>query len=180
MLFYFLIPLLFFVNIISCQDNVELDKNSYNIPNLSGKKLPEIECLNLAGKKELIKHRKGQIIVINNWSTSCIPCIVEIPGLNKLVDKYQNNNNIRFIAISGSRDSTKLVKFLEETEYKFEQKRMSEYSKKHLYGPIPRNIVCSQNGIVIYDRFGGHPDKYKEIEIVIESLLNGSQLYFLN
>ncbi len=49
---------------------------------------------------------KGQAIVLNFWSISCAPCVMEMPELNKLVEKYENVNFIA-PAVYSSKESIK-------------------------------------------------------------------------
>ena len=55
---------------------------------------------------------KNNIIVINVLESWCIPCIKEIPNLNKLKKKYYNYNVI-FIALTSGNKETLLNKFKE-------------------------------------------------------------------
>lgn len=174
----FAFPVILFV-IFSCEENNTLSKKVINFPYLTGKKLPEIEYKNLNGEIELLKHKKSQIIIINSWSTGCGPCIAEISGLNKLVEKYKSQNNIKFIAIANN-DSGIVKDFLRYKEFKYEQKIRSVNTKKYIYGAVPRNIVCNKDGIVIYDRYGGCEEMYKEIEAPLKAAIKGESLYFSN
>lgn len=45
------------------------------------------------GEKEL----SGKIVVMNFWYSKCLPCIKEIPELNKIVAEYKDNKNIVFL-----------------------------------------------------------------------------------
>jgi thiol-disulfide isomerase/thioredoxin len=40
---------------------------------------------------------KGKPLFINYWATWCPPCIAEMPSIQKLYDKYQNDVNFVFI-----------------------------------------------------------------------------------
>lgn len=162
-----------FLFIISCDSNVK----EYSAQITGGYELPPLECKELDGEKVIIRAVKGEILVLNYWSIGCSPCREEIPGFNKLVEKYRSNKKIRFIAISCNHP-VDLKKFLEKNKFEFEHKIRTKQSYKILEGPIiPRTIICAQDGMVIYDQFGGNKNFYKRIDKIIEILLNGGRLY---
>ena len=60
---------------------------------------------NILGKDMALEDLKGQWIVLNFWATWCPPCIVEMPHLQALQDKY-GNQNVKVVAISLDRQMT--------------------------------------------------------------------------
>ena len=55
-----------------------------------------------------------EAMILNFWATWCLPCIDELPSLNKLAKKL-NQNKIKIIAVSMDRgNEQKLIKFLKE------------------------------------------------------------------
>ena len=75
-----------------------------------GKKFPALTVKTLDGKTASLEGTKIKVI---NWcSTSCVPCREEIPGLNKLAEKYYSNEKIEFIAIIS--DNENLSKYLKK------------------------------------------------------------------
>ena len=64
------------------------------------KQFPNLKLETLYGDTISIQDYKGKYLVINWWATSCINCWKEIPGLNKLVEKYKSNKDIVFLAIA--------------------------------------------------------------------------------
>jgi len=109
--------------------NLELVKvtNSKEIIfDLLEKPLPYFSSKNLKGEKVSSKTLTKKITLINFWFVNCMPCIKEIPELNKLKRDY--GDKINFVAISFD-NSEKIKKFLKNKEFNFE----------HL--PDQRNIV---------------------------------------
>lgn len=62
------------------------------------KKLPEFKLKDLTGKTFISSKLMGKPTLINFWAINCRGCIVEIPQLNKLKEKYKERVN--FVAIS--------------------------------------------------------------------------------
>ncbi len=61
---------------------------------------------------------KNKLTVVNLWATWCEPCVEEMPTLNLIKEKYQNQN-IEFVSISVDTDSLKMIKFLKSGKFKF-------------------------------------------------------------
>lgn len=53
---------------------------------------------------ELVTQNRGKVVVVDFWSTTCIPCIREFPHLVELQKKYGKDG---FVAISVSLDDPK-------------------------------------------------------------------------
>lgn len=88
---------------------------------------------------------KGKTTLINFWSTTCEPCIKELPYLNKL--KETLGDKVNFIAITYD-SKEKVDKFLEKHEFNFQHITDSGKELKS-YFPIlrnPRTFIVDKNG----------------------------------
>lgn len=52
------------------------------------KALPPLNLQDFDGKAIPSDQFKGNIVVLDFWATWCVPCIAEIPALNRLQEKY--------------------------------------------------------------------------------------------
>jgi thiol-disulfide isomerase/thioredoxin len=52
-----------------------------------------------AGDTVTLKHFKGQVLFINFWSTTCIPCIEEMPAIEKLYSSLEDAR-VEFLAVT--------------------------------------------------------------------------------
>jgi len=50
----------------------------------TGKPAPDFTLSDIDGNKVRLADLKGKVVVLNFWSTSCAPCVAEIPSLNTL------------------------------------------------------------------------------------------------
>jgi len=64
-----------------------------------GQTFPYKDLTTLKGDELRAEDLKGKILVINYWFVGCKPCIAEIPELNQLVVKYQDDN-VLFLALA--------------------------------------------------------------------------------
>lgn len=44
--------------------------------------------------------RKGKIVVLDFWATWCVPCMQEMPYLQRVYDKYKNNPEVMFMVVN--------------------------------------------------------------------------------
>ncbi|HEX2866055.1 MAG TPA: TlpA disulfide reductase family protein [Ignavibacteriales bacterium] len=117
-----------------------------------------------------IEITRDKIFIFNWWETGCVPCRVEIPGLNKLVEKYKGNDSVVFISVI--HDNNNLKKFLSGNRFDyihcFSDKDITDY-----FGiRYPRNIIVNHEGKVIYDEVGAIANKYIELEKVIDQAIS--------
>ena len=57
---------------------------------LGDNKAPDFTLVSLEGDLITLSDLRGNVILLNFWATWCGPCIMEIPDLNKLQEKYQD------------------------------------------------------------------------------------------
>lgn len=82
------------------------------------------EYANLNKQKISLASFKGKYVYIDLWATTCGPCILQFPYLEKLKEKYKGKN-IEFVSISLDRDI----------------KRWGNYVTKHKLGGV--HLYCS-------------------------------------
>jgi len=54
----------------------------------------------LDGKAVSLSSLKGKIVVMDFWATWCVPCMKEMPFLQKVYEKYKTNPNVVFMVIN--------------------------------------------------------------------------------
>ena len=130
------------------------------------KPLPAGDLKMIDGSIKSFSDFKGSLLVINFWYINCGPCIVEMPYLNKLVDKYKDEN-IQFLALSF--DSIPDIKdFLKKTEFKYDQGSISR-SFMYDFTPVsPAHFIVDKNGI-IRDIIIGAP---RDTKLIFDKLIN--------
>jgi len=137
-----------------------------------GKIFPALTVNQLNGEKLSINDLAGKIIIISFWETICSPCVDEIPGFNILVEKYKNNPNVVFIAISND-NKERTICFLKEKEFNYIQTLLATEEASKIFGTaLPVNIIINPAGKISHYYRGGYPDKYLEIGQIIDKLLD--------
>jgi thiol-disulfide isomerase/thioredoxin len=89
---------------------------------------------------------------VNFWKTSCVPCVKEIPQLNKLVKKYVNDSVV-FLAISPEEES-QINNFLKKHEFNFIQivkgKNFIELTENNFMNGYPTSFILNKNGKLVF------------------------------
>ena len=131
------------------------------------KPLPEGNFLQMIdGSVKSFSDYKGKLLVINFWYINCGPCIIEMPYLNDLVNKYQNED-VQFLALSF--DTVPDIKsFLQKTEFIYEHGSISR-SLMYDFTPVsPGHFIVDKDGI-IRDIIIGAP---RNTEIIFDKLVD--------
>jgi peroxiredoxin len=131
-------------------------------PLVKGKTFPSIEPVDINGEKFNLDNLKGQTIVLNWWAVWCAPCRIEIPGLNKLVDKY-SDRNVKFISITDD-SKDKVSDFLEKNEFLYDITFISKNDRILFGNSYPKNIVIDSNGIITFYDEGGNENTWIKID----------------
>lgn len=61
-----------------------------------------------------IQQEKDKLLVVNFWSTTCAPCVKELPHFMEVNKKYANNPKFKMILVSLDRlvDKERVIKFI--------------------------------------------------------------------
>lgn len=124
-----------------------------DIQNWVGKKLPIFALHDLNGKAYNNESINGKVTVINLWSTTCHPCIDEMPLLSKLVDKYDNQNVIFLAPAPEAIDKINLVLTHQSFAYTVLPKAQDLFKSFNLPG-YPYHIIVDRGGFIRFIRTG--------------------------
>jgi len=141
------------------------------------KQLPEFTATTISGKTTGTSRLKGKVVVINFWSINCLPCVAELPGLNKLVRDYKGKD-IVFLAITWESVSRIRKDFL--TKYRFDFMIVPDALRvidKIAASGYPTTYIIDKSGIIKAAWNGGSTGKnageeyYGKAKPVIDGLL---------
>jgi len=121
----------------------------YSYYQMEGKPLPRFGFTDLSGKTYTAENTKGKIIVIKCWFIGCVPCVKEMPALNKIVEKYQNRRDIEFVSLAMD-PPKELNDFLKKREFRY---ATVPSQRDYLIDRIrithyPTHIIINKQGLV--------------------------------
>ena len=140
-------------------------------------KAPMFALVDLDGKKIDLNELKGKVVVVDFWATWCGPCKASFPGMQKMVSKYKDNENVKFVFIDtwekGDEKAKNAGDFVSSNKYTFhvlmdnDDKVVAEYKVEG----IPTKFVIDKKGMIRFKAIGfdGSDDKLMhELTAMIE------------
>jgi peroxiredoxin len=116
----------------------------------------------LDGKEtKLSDHYGEKIILINFWATWCLPCIKELPHLQKIYEAYQDKDFIMFtISVDGPGTLAQVRNSVNRNNYNFPVLLDTESKVVALYNPrvlLPYTILIDKEGQIYHVQQGYSP-----------------------
>ncbi|QOD59721.1 TlpA family protein disulfide reductase [Polaribacter haliotis] len=133
---------------------------------------PDFKLWLLDGRKITQEDTKGMVVVFKFWFTSCLPCLTDIPKLNKLNKEFENRDDILFVAPALDRKPTieKLLK-VHPFNFKIAYSAMDvsrKFNKKQIY---PSYFVIDKKGKFFYIDSGSKKSEFKDLRNAILEVL---------
>ena len=111
------------------QSNQENEQVRQSQQDQVGSDAPDFSALDMNGKTYSLSSLKGKVVVINFWFVECKPCVIEMPELNEIVEKYKSAEVV-FLAFAMN-----------------EKPKIESFLKKHTFD----YIILPDSGTVIGD-----------------------------
>ena len=145
-----------------------------------GKKAPKLK-LDLygddGGKLNLSKLKGDNIVVLDFWATWCGPCIMALPDLIEVTDKFKDQGVV-FFGVNQREGEETIKAFLDAREFDFTIAFDLEGSagSKYEVNGIPQTVIIDKRGIVQAVHRGYSPDMKEMLTEELETLLAGESL----
>ncbi len=138
-----------------------------------GDPVPSFSITTADGEGFTLPNAKGQVVVISFFATWCGPCQLELPHLEKIWSKHRNHDNFRLLVIGREESVESVREFRADKGFSFPiaaDPDRSVYSKFALE-LIPRTLVVSPAGDIVYSQAGFHEEDVVQLKAVIEEQL---------
>ncbi len=138
---------------------------------VKGKKAIPFKVEDIAGKQYSLAALKGKVVVVNFWFTACKPCLMEMPELNKLVQKYQDKGVV-FLAFAMD-GKAKLQKFLGKKKFDYKVVgNARNVANDYGINSYPTNMIIDKETNITFSLTGYFPTIYEKLDKAIEKALN--------
>ena len=140
-----------------------------------GAMAPEINLPTLDGKRARLSDYKGSVVLIDFWSTTCDPCMIEMPHL---VELYKQNKDRGFVVLAISADGpesrAQVSSVVRAKEMIFPVLLDEETVVTARYNPkreLPFAVVVGKDGSIVHKRGGYTAGDEKTLAAEIEKAL---------
>jgi len=139
---------------------------------VTNSKFKYFNAKSMNGMKINAKTLQNKILVVNFWFTTCGPCKFEIPDLNEIVDKYNQNSDVVFVSVALD-DQESLNAFFRNLMFKYEPIADGR-NIADMYGikGYPTHLIVDKKGIIRFHTTGLSTSTTKALRNKIEELVN--------
>jgi thiol-disulfide isomerase/thioredoxin len=115
---------------------------------------PEMALVNSAGEKVSLSSLKGKKVFVNLWATWCPPCVAEMPSIQELYNKT-NNENTAFVLISFDKNFETAKNWTRQKNYSMPiYAADSELPELFQVQGIPTTFIFNEEGNLIFSKVG--------------------------
>jgi|SRR5579885_2219960 len=118
---------------------------------------------------------RGKIVVLNFWASWCVPCVDELPSLNRLAQRYAPKG-VQVIGVSLDEDPDQYRSFLLKHGVTFITVRNPSRTVSERYGTykLPETYVISRDGRLLNKVIGGTDWLDQQMTSYFDKLVAGS------
>lgn len=141
------------------------------------KEAPHFELKDVDGNTVRLADLKGKVVVLDFWATWCGPCKASFPMMQKAVNKYKADPNVKFLFIhtweKGNGDPVvNAKKYITDNHYTFDVlmdlrdagTRVSGVAKAYEVEGIPAKFIIDAHGRIRFDSGAAGIDEEKALE----------------
>ena len=132
-----------------------------------GKPFPDFKMKDIHGNVHHFKDFKGKVLVLNFWTTGCLPCIKEFPDLQKIAQSFKKRKApVEFLAITYETAFT-IKQFFESRQIELSYHKIANartfWDHFTSVGGAPVNMIIDAQGNIFTYLLGGiEPKMFKK------------------
>jgi thiol-disulfide isomerase/thioredoxin len=138
-----------------------------------GKPAPDATLAPLEGEPVELAKLKGKVVVLDFWATWCVPCVIELPLVKKVVGEI-GEDSVAFFAINRGETKKIVAKFLKERKLELPVVMDHEDRISAAFGvqAMPHLAIIDRAGKVRNVHIGSWPGSEAQLKAEIETLLS--------
>ena len=139
---------------------------------------PAIELKDTSGKLHRLSDYRGKVVVVNFWATWCEPCRAEMPSLQKLKERFDQDKrrpaSLVVLAVNYNENAANIDKFLQAVRVEFPVLLDSFGEASHAWKPgvLPASFMIGRDGRLYYRVIGELDWAGAEAMSVVERLID--------
>ena len=126
----------------------------------------------LDGNRFRISDLKGKVVFINIWATWCVPCVVEMPGIEKLTESLRNEP-IVFLLVTDE-DPERVGEYLKTAPASLPVFLANKKQQlPRVFGKCgrPATFILDRNGMVVFRQIGSANWDQDRVRMFLRGLL---------
>ncbi len=136
-------------------------------------KAPDLTVTTITGKQFTLRElsRQNKLVVINFWATYCLPCIAEMPDLEKAHLAYRNRG-VAFLGIATEKSASGVRDFIVQQKISYDIALDDQGSIARAFGGIkvlPTTVFLDSENNIVKTHKGYMPKR--ELENNLKALL---------
>jgi thiol-disulfide isomerase/thioredoxin len=114
----------------------------------TGGATPELRARTLDGDFLDLRAMRGRVVIVNFWATWCVPCVAEMPGLDRLRRKL----HIEVVAVNFQENAARIRPFLAQTGVMLPVVRDHDGSLRSTWrvSVFPTTFVIAPDGRIVF------------------------------
>jgi thiol-disulfide isomerase/thioredoxin len=141
----------------------------------------EIRLSDPTGRPVSLSEFRGKIVFINFWTTWCLACVIEMPSMEKLYQRFKDKNFV-MVAINLQESAERVKQFYKEHQLTFTTLLdiTGDVGAALGINAIPTTFILDKNGRIIGKALGPREWESKKsialFEYLTDSYVAGSNL----
>ena len=136
---------------------------------------PPIHLEDLSGKTHSLQEYQGNVVLVNFWASWCPPCLLEMPGMQRLKEQM-TGKPFAILAVNAGESRATAWKFLNLVKADFtvlldSEKTVAEEWQVQIY---PTSYLIDTTGRIRYVAFGALDWDAPDVHRVIEEMVSGT------
>ena len=124
---------------------------------LLGKLTPALTGVTAEGEPFDIDNWKGRWVLVNFFSTTCVPCVVEHPELVDFNERHAPADDVRIVSIAFGDTVSNVQEFFETHGGDWPVLAEGVHAAAVAYGVtgVPESYLVAPSGVVVWKQIGG-------------------------
>lgn len=151
-------------------------------PPLLGQRIGDFKFRGLDGAEVNRESLAGKVAVIDFWATWCAPCLKSLPNLQRVAERYRDNDKLVFVAVSVDNDEVNddaVREKFSEAKLSLPIARDPDIAARGVFlvESLPTMVILSADGVVQDYENVFDPELAESLPPKLEKILAGENIY---
>ena len=142
------------------------------LPGPDGSAAPALSLADLGGRQHNLSDYHGKVVLVNFWATWCSPCLIEMPGMQRL-KSHMKARPFAILAVNVQQEKTTVWRFMNLLKVDFPALLDSDGDARDAWQVdfYPSSFLVDSEGNVRYTAYGMIDWDSDETRRLIETLM---------